>query len=579
MAEGSRKCHFVERILHLLRLLEERGMEIDQLSEENWPFGQLPEGERQEALAALEAVRFMDEIPGGFFIYYADGDERVIHVNAGILRMFQCETVKEFRELTGNSFKGMVCAEDLEAVEASIWQQILANQYDLDYVEYRIRRKDGSLCWVEDYGHYVRGAESGRSVFYVFMGDPTDERSQQQMEQKRVLTEALEKADLAVKAKNTFLSQISHEMRTPLNAIFGFTTLAKTSLDDPATAAGYLDQVETASHQLLDMISQALEVSSLSTAAGSSQEECDLPDTLQEVYDFLLPQAQEKDIAFALDCQSLTHRGVYTDQKQLRQLVLNLANNAITYTTSGGSVSIVLREDKALPDSHAVYRLEVKDSGIGIGAEFLEKVFEPFNRGKTSTLSGIRGIGLGLTIVKNIVDLLAGTISVKTAVNEGSAFTVMLPFRVQPVPEDSSKPGARLTPSLRILLAEDNEINREIETELLERIGFYVDPVADGQQAYEKAARASAGDYDLAIVDLQMPLMDGWEVAAAIRKLPDPTVAHIPIIALSANVLRNDRRKSLESGIDVHLPKPMDLNVLLETIEKITKKPIAGGNA
>ena len=524
----------------------------------------------QDILAAFGSIRFLDEIPGGFFIYYAGGDEQIIYANQGILRMFQCSTLKEFRELTGNSFKGLVYSEDLDAVEDSIRKQIAVNQHDPDYAEYRIRRKDGSIRWVQNHGHFVH-RESAGDVFYVFLGDPTDEKSQKQMRQKRILTEALDKADLAVKAKNDFLSHISHEMRTPLNAIFGFTTLAKTSLNDANMAAEYLDQVETASRQLLDMITQALDVSALSSAAGSAQEECDLRGMLQEVYDFLLPQAKEKSIAFSLDCKRITHRGIYTNPKRLKQLILNLSNNAITYTNPGGSVDIILTEEKTLPDHHSLYHFEVKDTGIGIGEEFLERVFDPFSREKSSTLSGIHGIGLGLTIAKNIAGMLGGTISVKTAVNKGSTFTVSLPFRVQPLPDVSgNKQPTGLLPNLRILLAEDNDINREIETELLERMGFLVDPVADGREALDRVEQAFPGDYDLIIMDLQMPIMDGWQVSAVIRKLSDPVLARIPIIALSANVGIRDRRRSLESGINVHLSKPMDLNVLLETIETIT---------
>lgn len=560
---------FIERIVCLLQLLEEHQLELDQFSEDSPLFRAASPEEQQTIQSAVEGIRFMDEFPGGFFIYHAGGDERIIYANRGILRIFQCQTLREFREFTGNSFRGMVYPDDLEAVEESIHRQIAENQHDLDYVEYRIRCKDGSIHMVEDYGHFVRREPVG-DIFYVFIGDPNDEKGRRQQEQQRALTEALEKADLAVKAKNAFLSHISHEMRTPLNAIFGFTTLAKTALrDDPGAALEYLDQVELASRQLLDMITQALDVSTLSSAAGAAQEECDLVDTLQEVYDFLLPQANEKSILFFLNCEQVTHRGVYSDRKRLRQLILNLANNAITYTGEGGEVYLTLVEKESLPDSHAVFQLEVRDSGVGIGEEFLERAFDPFSREKN--LNGVRGIGLGLTIAKNIVDMLNGTIAVQSEVNEGSTFTVTLPFRVQPLAEEAGKGGAPAL-SLRILLAEDNEINREIETELLERMGFIVDPVADGKEALDKVSSASPGDYDLLIIDLQMPVMDGWEVSAAIRKLPDPVLARVPIIALSANVSISDRRRSLESGIDVHLPKPMDLNVLLETIEKITKK-------
>jgi len=570
----DQKKLFIKRIIDLLCFLEEHQIEVDQISDIEEVAGLFADGDNRELQAALESLCFMDEMPGGFFIYYADGDERIIYANQGMQHIFQCDSLREFRELTHNSFRGLVHPDDLDAVEDSIRRQIAESQYDLDYVEYRIRRKDGSIHWVEDYGHFVHREPVG-DIFYVFVGDPADERNQEQMRQKRMLTDALEKADLAVRAKNTFLSQISHEMRTPLNAIFGFTTLAKGSArDDPETTLEYLDQVEVASRQLLDMITKALEVSTLSNAAGVAQEECDLVGTIQEVYDYLLPQAEEKSIVFTLNCRQVTHRGVYTDRKHLRQLVLSLANNALTYTKPGGKVEIVLTEKNSLPDSHAIYRLEFRDTGIGIKEEFLGKVFDPFTRETTSTLSGVRGIGLGLTIAKNIVDLLEGTIEVKTAVNKGSTFTVTLPFRVQPLPDVSGRPPAVPKSSLRILLAEDNDINREIETELLERLGFIIVPVSNGKEALEKVSNASPGDYDLLILDLQMPVMDGWQVSAAIRKLPDPVLSRLPIIALSANVGISDRRQSLESGIDVHLPKPMDLNVLLETIEKITKKPI-----
>lgn len=566
MTDQNRQGQFIRRILWLLRLLEENRLEPGQM-----PAGLSPE-EQEDLRAAQEALYFMDEMPGGFFIYYAGGEKQLIYANKCMVRMFGCQTLKELRALTGNSFLGIVHPDDLEAVEASIRRQIVQSQYDLDYVGYRIRLKDGSTRWVEDYGHFVRAGDMG-DVFYVFLGDPMDERGQQEVEQQRVLSEALEKADLAVKAKNTFLSQISHEMRTPLNAIFGFMTLAKTTLHDPTAATGYLEQAEAASRQLLDMITKALDVSSLTTSSGVlEEEECDLEDTMREVYDFLLPQAQEKGLSFTLDCGGVTHRLVYANQKKLRQLALNLANNAITYTESGG-VSMTLTEEKSLPDDHAVYRLEVRDSGVGISSEFIEKVFEPFSRDQGSTLSGIRGIGLGLTIAKNIVDMLNGSIKVNTEVGEGTIFTVRLPFRVQVKQSAQEKQEASPSGSLHILLAEDNELNREIETELLERIGFTVDPVPDGKAAWDKAQRASPGDYDLVILDLQMPLMDGWEVAAAIRGLPDPYMSHIPIIALSANSLLDDQRRSLESGFDTHLPKPLDLNVLLEVIGRLVKKP------
>ncbi len=573
MGEEGYDSPLIERILQLLHLLKENGMEIDQLLSGDWPTDQLSPEEVKEFQEVYVILKFMEEIPGGFLIYYAGGNKEIIYANTGVLRLFHCETMKEFRELTGNSFRGVVYSEDLEEVEKSIDEQISGKEHEMDYVEYRICCRDGKIRWVEDYGHFIRGDSIG-DVFYVFMGESTEKRSQQQMEQKRELAEALEKARLAVKAKNTFLSHISHDMRTPLNAIFGFTTLAKNSVKeyDLTSVSEYLDQIETASHQLLDMISNVLYVSELRSAGGPAEVECDLCETVKDTYDFLLPQAKEKSILFTLDCSNVTHSGIYADQEKLRQLVLSLANNAMTYTKPGGKVSIMLSEKEELPDSYAVYCLVVEDNGIGIGKEFVDSIFEPFSREKNSTLSGIHGIGLGLTIVKSIVDMMHGSIDVKSSVNGGSTFTVNLVFRVQPLLDSADGDVSASRPNLRILLVEDNEINREIETELLERMGFIIDPVENGKVALEKVKCSIPGDYDLIIMDLQMPVMDGWEAAAAIRKLSDPTLSHIPIIALSANTLIRDRRKAMESGIDVFLSKPLDYPALLDTIEKLMKR-------
>lgn len=670
--------------------------------------------EERSSETAEAFLRFMDEMPGGFLIYYARRGEQIIYANQSLVRMMGCGTVEEFREYTGGSFRGIVYPDELEAVEESIRSQIAASQYDLDYVEYRVRAKDGSIRWVEDYGHYVE-IEGIGGIFYVFLGDATgkreqmqrerdhldqeylrqlevieglsvnyesicyldldkdqivpyrlssrttalfegehiartytpyardyvtlwvhpedrelvaeatapdyirekladsrtyylnyrvlmegelqyiqlrvvnvghhegvsqavlgyrrvDEEIQQQMEQQSLLAEALAKANLAVTSKNTFLSNISHDMRTPLNAIFGFTSLAKLNLNSPEEAGGYLSRVETASRQLLDMINKVLEVSALSdSAAGLEETKCGLREIAEEIYEFLKPQAQEKNLLFRLDCGALRHNTVFADRDKLRQLILYLTNNAVTYTNPGGRVAISITEGEELPNDYAVYRLVVQDTGIGISPDFLEKAFEPFSREKNSTLSGVHGIGLGLTIAKNIADLMGGHISAKSKVGEGSTFTVTLTLRYLPRTA-ARKTAARTEVLQRILLVEDNEINREIEMELLAQLGFAIDPVENGKLALDKMRQAAPGDYDLVLMDLQMPVMNGWETAVAIRALPDPAVARVPIIALSANVLQSDQRRSKESGIDAHLVKPMDLALLLDTIERLTGK-------
>lgn len=722
--EQEHEKELVEEFLGMLCKQQKGGQES--------PSGQTADA--QDRAAAVSFAHFMDRMPGGFLIYCADRGEQIIYANRSLLRIFGCDTLEEFRQLTGNSFRGIVHPDELEAVEESIWKQIRSSQYDLDYVEYRIRRKDGKLRWIEDYGHFVHTTSLG-DIFYVFMGDATekhdqmlherrillneslekeqklknlieeydreyslinqkylrqlevidglsinyeaisyvdldedqivpyrlssrtkelfdgdlapksyswyienyivawvhpedqemvfkmmspeyirekladtqtfyfnyrvladgvlqyiqlravnvgkpdgnfqivlgsrrvDEEIQQQMEQQALLAEALAKANLAINSKNAFLSNMSHDMRTPLHAIFGFTSLAKLNLDDPCEAMDYLDRVETASRELLDMIEKVLEVSALSGSAELENVECDIRDTVQQVYDFLKPQAEEKDISFILDYRGVRHSGIYSDPQKLRQLMLYLANNAITYTNPGGRVIITITEGEELPNHCAVYQLSVKDNGIGISPEYLDRIFEPFSREKNSTLSGVHGIGLGLTIAKSIADLMGGNITIQSELGIGSTFTATMSFQMQPRSQLSQEGGEG---SLRILLVEGNDLNREIELELLQKLGFRIDAAESGQEALAKLRGSAPDTYDLILLELQMPVMSGWQAAREIRALPDPAVAELPIIALSSNGLESDRKRLQECGINAYLMKPMDMALLLQTIERIT---------
>lgn len=523
---------------------------------------------------AASFKHFMDEMPGGFLIYYAERGEEIIYANRSLLRIFQCESMEDFRQYTHNSFRGMVYPDDLESVEESICGQIMASQYDLDYVEYRILRKDGEIRWIEDYGHYVHNETVG-DIFYVFLSDATEKHDRLLREKKEVMVSSLKQATRAIDSKNAFLANISHDMRTPLNAIFGFTSLAKLNLNNPQEAADYLERVETAAHLMLDMIEKTLEVSALSGEVEVADVECDLREILQIVYDSLHKQAQAKKINFVLDCNAVQHSAVYSDPEKLRQVLFGLVSNAINYTPKNGQVKIVLKEDIGTSHDYAFYHFKVQDNGVGISPEYLEHIFEPFCREKNSTQSGVHALGLGLTIVKGIVDLLGGSIDVKSVVNQGSTFTVDISLRLQPQYKVAAAEAAKKE-ALSILLVEDNEINREIEMELLERMGYKVFPTENGLEALNKMKAAAPGDFDLVLMDLQMPVMDGWQAAVEIRALPDQKVANLPIIALSANVSERDQQKSKDSGIDAHLVKPMDLPLLRRTIEKLTeKKPLS----
>ena len=726
----------MEQILALLHFLQENQIDLEQFLAGGGGLSALPEVASMEAACGL--IRFMDEMPGGFLIYRAGGGEEVLYANRALLRILRCESMGEFRALTGNSFRGMVHPEDLEAVERSIWEQIAQSRYDLDYVEYRVLCRDGAIRWIEDYGHFIHSQSVG-DIFYVFLGDATEKRSRylletehllsererqvqaliaaydrerslinqehlrrlevieglsvnyesilyadlagdtivpyrlsvrtqlqfgekfqarsldwyvrdyvrvwvhpadrelvaaatspayireklagsvtyyinyrvvvagevqylqlrivnvsrgedisqvvlgyrrmdkellEEQEQKQLLAEALNNANLAIVAKNTFLSNMSHDMRTPLNAIFGFTALARKHAREPGVVEDYLDKVDVSSHQLLDLIDKVLEISwSESRESWMEEDACDLSGVVEEVHRLLSSRAAAKNIDLSLDCGGLRHREVFSDRGKLRQMLLYLASNAVTYTKPGGRVALRAEEGELLGSDYAIYRLSVEDTGIGISKGFLKHIFEPFKREKNTTFSGVHGTGLGLTIAKSIVDMLGGAIEVSSVPDQGSTFTVTLHLRMQCQTDTAPSAGlAGLLTGRRLLLVEDNEINLEIETEILRDLGFTVDTAADGQIAVEKVSASAPGAYDFVLMDIQMPTMDGWQAARAIRALPDPALAGPPIIALSANVFEGDVRTSIESGMDAHLTKPMDVPLLLKTVEEVLQK-------
>lgn len=569
---GQKTVHnLIEDILTLLSISENSGRNIENPMEECEKDAESLLMDSQNIRTVYEVIKFMDEMPGGFLIYRANEAEDIVYANKALLRIFQCSTLKEFREMTGNSFRGLVYLEDLDEIEESIKEQIAASQYDLDYVEYRIVRRDGEIRWIEDYGHFIRSETVG-DIFYVFLGDATEKRSRQ----LQILERALNNANLAIQAKNKFLSNMSHDIRTPLNAITGFTSLAKNHIDNRDEVQRYLDKIGEASGQLLDLVDKVLEISWTETKDVHVEEaECNLREILQSVERALSPRFSGKKITFETDLTGVKHLDVYSDRDKLRQIVQYLAGNAVEYTGKGGRVRVAVVEGEQLANDYAVYRLVVSDNGIGISKEFQEHVFEPFERENNTTFSGIYGTGLGLAITRNIVKIMGGTIEVDSAIGKGSIFTVTIRLRIQEtqlVSAVSPEDVAVCLNSGKILLVEDNEINVEIETEILEKAGFCIEIAENGSIAVEKVKKSEPGEYALVLMDIQMPVMDGREAAEAIRGLGNPELAHIPIIALSADAFENDRRLSLESGMDEHLTKPMDIDEVVGAMAKALQR-------
>ena len=381
------------------------------------------------------------------------------------------------------------------------------------------------------------------------------------------------RAEESSKAKSTFLFNMSHDIRTPMNAITGYTALAKKLPGLPPQAEDYLTKIDASSQHLLTLIDDILEMGRVESAKMELRPEyMDLPAALGEVRDLFAAQMAEKDIGFTLDTSQVRDRVVLCDKHRLDRVLMNLLSNAYKFTPAGGNVSVSLYQIDTDLEGRGAYELRVKDSGIGMSKEFAAKVFETFERERTSTVSGIQGTGLGMAITKSIVDLMGGSIEVISAPGQGTEFIVRLAFPLRPEgsAEGGAAPGsAGKAPDLkgkRLLLVEDNEINREIALLLLEEAGFVLDTAADGREAVEKVAAAPPDFYDAVLMDIQMPVMNGYEAARAIRALDDPTLAGVPIIAMTANAFQEDIQAALDAGMNGHIAKPIDVQKMLNTI-------------
>ena len=521
---------------------------------------------------------------------------------------------------------------------------------------------------------------------------------------------AVEKAESANRAKSTFLSNMSHDIRTPMNAIIGFTTLALSNIDDTDRVKDYLGKTLASSNHLLSLINDVLDMSRIESGKIHLEEvEVNLSDVLHDLKTIVSGQIYAKQLELYMDAMDVTDEDVYCDKTRLNQILLNLLSNAIKFTPAGGTVSVRVRQLAGKVHGCGQYEFRIKDNGIGMSQEFAQKIFEPFERERTSTVSRIQGTGLGMAITKNIVDMMGGTIEVQTAQGKGTEFTVCVPMRAQteqrPVEKiteleglkalvvdddfntcDSvtkmlvkvgmraewtlsgkeavlrarqsiemsdvyhayiidwrlpdmngievtrqirslhddtpiiiltaydwsdieveakaagvtafcAKPmfmsdlretlmsalGQKQTDAVQgllpdknadfkgkhILLVEDNELNREIAQEILREYGFLVDTAENGAVAVEKVSTAAPGSYDLVLMDVQMPIMDGYTATRKIRALDDPARAKLPILAMTANAFDEDRRNALESGMNGFLSKPIVIDDLVQELRKI----------
>ncbi len=387
------------------------------------------------------------------------------------------------------------------------------------------------------------------------------------------------KAEESSKAKSTFLSNMSHDIRTPMNAIIGYINLAERDDNDLPQVLIYLSKIKNSSQHLLALINDVLEMSRIES--GKMDLELipvDLKKTLHEVQDMFSAQMEQKNIDFKVDTSQVEHSMVYCDKNRFNRVLLNLVSNAYKFTPEGGTVSVVLKETDGGDEDHGSYDLRVKDSGIGMSEEFAAKVFEAFEREKNDSVSGIQGTGLGMAITKNIVDLMGGDISVNTAPGNGTEFIIKIEFELQKEEaisseerrEEREEHGLSIDFSnMRLLLAEDMPINREIATMLLTNMGFKIETAENGKQAVAMVEANGPGYYDAVLMDIQMPVMDGYEAARAIRLLDNEGLSGVPIIAMTANAFSEDVKKAEEAGMDAHIAKPIDIKQMTDTLKEV----------
>ena len=392
-------------------------------------------------------------------------------------------------------------------------------------------------------------------------------------EQNRKLEAARDMAQAANNAKTAFLFNMSHDIRTPMGAILGFTELAIKDIDDRKKTLDCLNKSKTSGEYLLSLINDILEMSRIESGKVTLEEHNnDIIDICESAISMLGILAEKKDISFDFKETGITDRYVNADSLRLKQIIINVLSNAMKYTESGGTVSFSVSQLPSDSSDKALFCFVVEDTGIGMSKEFQSHIFETFSRENTSTLSGRQGTGLGMAITKNLVELMGGTIEVESEQGKGSRFTIKVPLRT--VNSNASAPkGSSIDttcqPSLegkKVLLVDDNELNREIASELLLSNGMEVEMAENGSIAVEILKGNGCQHYDFVLMDIQMPIMDGYEATKAIRALPDSD--NLPIIALSANAFEEDRQKSLKAGMNAHIAKPIKVKELLETLRR-----------
>lgn len=458
---------------------------------------------------------------------------------------------------------------------------ILGESYGLNHT-YRYLDTVGSYTMtdvIQDHAWFFIGVLSILFIliiiYFIHRDQEQSRAARREQKQKELLKEALGAAEQASIAKKVFLQNMSHDIRTPMNAVLGFTDLAIQAGNDTAKIQEYLEKIRISGNHLLGIVNEVLEISRIESGQTKLDETvCSISDIVTETDVIIREQALKKNQEFSIDIWKVQDLYIYCDKLRIKEILVNLLGNAVKYTQNGGQISLCMIQTPCERNGYGNYEIHVKDNGCGMSQEFLKKIFVPFERQANSTISGIQGTGLGMPIVKGFVDAMGGTIDIISEENKGTEIIVHLCQRLAK-PSDKRKKTEKLSyppeffAGKRILLVEDNSMNREIASAILEEAGLIVDIAENGAVAVKKISHCSSEFYDAVLMDIQMPIMDGYTAARKIRTLPDPSLARIPIIAISANAFDEDKEASRQAGMNAHLAKPIIISELLDTLRKI----------
>lgn len=485
----------------------------------------------------------------------------------------------DFRKASEVYINNYIVPEDRDRAREELREEVIlrhVNEPDKMYtVNYLRRSPNGDLSYHQA-GFVDASTSTGKEQFVMGFRD-VDKVVKAEQKVKKELEEARIAAEAASEAKTVFLNNMSHDIRTPMNAILGFADLLEKDKDDPTKMSDYIAKIKGAGAYLLTIINNVLDVARIESGHVEIDESfVDLSNVQTSAIPLFEDQVKEKNISFTTN-MDVKHSYVLLDRTKTQQITVNLLSNAVKYTPEGGKIHMEMKEIPCEKEGYAKYVMTISDNGIGMREEFVEHIFDYFSRERNTTESKIVGTGLGMSIVKSYVELMGGTIEVDSKLGEGTVFTVILTHKIADnvnlyLENKHISGNCSSIEGKRILIAEDNDLNAEIAMEILANVGILSERAEDGIECIRMLSEADEGYYDAILMDIQMPNLNGYDACRQIREMPDAGKAQIPIIAMTANAFEKDKQKALEAGMNGHLAKPVDSKLLISKLEEVIIK-------